>query len=90
MPNLIPNLSIITLNINSLIKDKVALKNNLCCVKEIHFSTSLAVQWLRTHLPKQATWVGCMLQKDSTCCEANKPTHNNYRVHTLESSSHSY
>ena len=55
----------------------MALKNNLCCVKEIHFSTSLAVQWLRTHLPKQATWVGCMLQKDSTCCEANKPTHNN-------------
>ena len=29
MPNLIPNLSIITLNINGLIKDKTALKKQL-------------------------------------------------------------
>ena len=35
--------------------------------------TSLAVQWLKTHLPMEGTWVRFLVQEDSTCCRATKP-----------------
>ena len=35
--------------------------------------TSLVIQWLRIHLPKQGTWVQSLVREDSTCCGATKP-----------------
>ena len=32
------------------------------------------VQWLRTHLPMQGTQVRSLVQEDSACCGATKPT----------------
>ena len=37
--------------------------------------TSLAVQWLRVHLPVQGTQVRYLLQEDSICCGAANPVH---------------
>jgi len=36
--------------------------------------TSLAVQWLRLHLPMQGIWVPSLV-KDPTCLLAKKPKH---------------
>ena len=47
---------------------------------------SLAVQWLRICLAMQGTWIRSLVQEDSTCCGAAKPTHHNYWACTLEPS----
>ena len=39
---------------------------------------SLVVQWLRIHLPMQATWVRALVWEDPTCCGATKPVRRNY------------
>ena len=36
--------------------------------------TSLAVQWLKIHLPMQETWVQTLVREDPT----TKPVHQNY------------
>ena len=40
--------------------------------------TSLVVQWLGIHLPRQGTRVRALVQEDPTCCGATKPVHHNY------------
>ena len=40
--------------------------------------TSLVVQWLRIHLPMQATQVPALVQEDPTCHGATKPVRHNY------------
>ena len=35
--------------------------------------TSLVIQWLRTCLPKQGTWIWSLVQEDFTCSGATKP-----------------
>ena len=40
--------------------------------------TSLVVQWLRIDIAMQGTWVGSLVQEDSTCCGMTKPLHHNY------------
>ena len=40
--------------------------------------TSLVVQWLGIHLAMQRKWVRSLVQEDSTCCRATKPTRHNY------------
>ena len=49
-----------------------------------HQQTSLVVQWLKIHLPMQETWVQSLVQEDSTCHTAAKPTHHSYRACALE------
>ena len=39
--------------------------------------TSLVVQWLRTHLLMQGTWVWSLILEDPTCHGATKPVHDN-------------
>ena len=39
---------------------------------------SLVVQWLRTHLPVQETWVRSLVWEDPTCRGATKPVRHNY------------
>ena len=34
---------------------------------------SLVVQWLRTHLPMQGTWVRSLVREDPMCHGATKP-----------------
>ena len=51
---------------------------------------SLVAQWLRIHLPMQATWVRALVREDPTCRGATKPMHHNYRACALEPSSHNY
>ena len=46
--------------------------------------TSLAVQWLRIHLPMQGTWIWSLVQEDSTCCRATKPMRRNYWAHVSQ------
>ena len=40
--------------------------------------TSLLIQWLRIHQPRQGTWVQSLFWEDSTCCGAAKPMCHNY------------
>ena len=42
------------------------------------------VQWLRTCLPMQRTWVGSLVQEDLTCLGAIKPVNRNCWACTLE------
>ena len=51
--------------------------------------TSLVVQWLRTHLPMQGTWVQALVWEDPTCCGATKPMRHSYWACALEPTSHS-
>ena len=46
--------------------------------------TSLVTQWMRICLLLQGTWVQSLVQEDPTSSGATKPTHHNYRAHTLE------
>ena len=47
--------------------------------------TSLVIQWLRIHLPKQGTWVQSLVREDSTCLATTKPVcHNHQRPGTME------
>ena len=39
---------------------------------------SLVVQWLRTRLPMQGTWVRYLVWEDPTRRRATKPVHHNY------------
>ena len=39
---------------------------------------SLVAQWLRIHLPMQATRVRALVREDPTCCRATKPVPHNY------------
>ena len=39
------------------------------------------VQWLRTHLPRQGTWVWSLDQEDPTCLGATKSMCHSYRAH---------
>ena len=59
-------------------------------VKNVGEGASLAVQWLRIHLPMQGTWVQALVQEDPTCRRATKPMHHNYWACTLEPTSHNY
>ena len=43
-------------------------------ILKLQTGTSLVVQWLRICLPRQGTWVRSLVQEDSTCCGATKPT----------------
>ena len=52
--------------------------------------TSLVAQWLRIHLPMQATWVRSLVQEDPTCRGATKPVRHNYWACALEPTSHNY
>ena len=45
---------------------------------KIQNRTSLVVQWLRIHLPMQATWVQALVLEDLTCRGATKPVCHNY------------
>ena len=40
--------------------------------------TSLVAQWLRIHLPMQATQVQSLVREDPTCRGATKPMRHNY------------
>ena len=51
---------------------------------------SLVAQWLRIHLPMQATWVQALVWEDPTCCRATKSVHHNYWACALEPVSHNY
>ena len=64
------------------------------CIK-LHFKkrslqTSLAVQWLRIHLPTQGTWVQSLVRENSICCGATKPMLHNYWARSPEPRSHDY
>ena len=52
--------------------------------------TSLVVQWLRTRLPMQGTWVRALVQEDPTCRRATKPVRHSYWACALEPVSHNY
>ena len=41
-------------------------------------------QWLRICLPMQGTWVQSLVQEDSTCLRATKPTRHNGSLRALE------
>ena len=56
----------------------------------LKLQTSLVVQWIRIHLPRQGTWVLSLVLEDSTCLRATKSTCHNYRTHTLEPVIHNY
>ena len=43
--------------------------------------TSLVVQWLRSHVSVQATWIWTLVEGNSTCCGATKPACHNYWAH---------
>ena len=47
-------------------------------LKAYKCGTSLKVQWLRIHLPRQETQVGSLIQEDSTNCGTTKPKSHNY------------
>ena len=47
-------------------------------IKTVWDWTSLVVQWLRIHLPRQETRIQSLVWEDSTCCGANKPVGHNY------------
>ena len=47
----------------------------------LKFRTSLVVQWLRIHLPKQGTQVWSMFREDPTCSGATKPMHHSCWAH---------
>ena len=49
--------------------------------------TSLGVQWLRTHLPRQGTGIQSLAQKDSTYHRATELAHNS-EAHALYSQGH--
>ena len=56
----------------------------------IEIGTSLVVQWLRIHLPKQGTQVRALVWEDPTCHGATKPVHHNYWACALKPASHIY
>ena len=45
---------------------------------------SLAVQWLRIHLPMHRSWVSSLVQEDPTWQGKSKPMCHNYWAHTIE------
>ena len=47
--------------------------------------TLLVVQWLRSHLPMQGTWIGSLVQEDPTCHRATNPTCHNCWAHVPRS-----
>ena len=47
-------------------------------IKTVWYWTSLVVQWLRIHLPRQEAWIQSLVWEDSTCCGADKPMHHSY------------
>ena len=52
------------------------------CIKYyFHWGTCLLVQWLRSRLPMQGTWVRSWVRKDPTCCGATEPMHHNCWAH---------
>ena len=51
---------------------------------------SLAVQWVRIHLPMQGTQVWPLAGEESTSCRATKATCHNHRVRALGPASHNY
>ena len=55
-----------------------------------NYGTPLVVQWLRTCLPVQGTWVQAPVQEDPTCHGATKPLRHNYWAWVLEPASHNY
>ena len=66
-------------------KDKLQryLLRKLWDCRHIHIKkhiswTTLAVQWLRIHLPMQGIWVRSLVWEDSTCLGASKAMHCNY------------
>ena len=54
------------------------------CVPKAQWGTSLVIQWYRTCLPMQRTWVWSLVRGDSTYHRATKPEHHNYWAHPLE------
>ena len=52
--------------------------------------TCLVAQWLRTHLPRQGTWVQSLVWEDPTCRRATKPVHYNYWACALEPKHHNH
>ena len=53
--------------------------------KRASWETSLAVQWLRIHLPMKESQVRSLIQEDLTCCSATKPVSHRYWAHALQS-----
>ena len=51
---------------------------------------SLVVQWLRTCLPMQGTWVRALVREDPTCCGAAGPLCHSCWAWALEPMSHNY
>ena len=47
-------------------------------LKILKIGTSLVAQWLKIHLPMQATHVRALVQGDTICCGATKPMCHNY------------
>ena len=55
------------------------------CKLEVDFTrTSLVVQWIRIRLSVQGAWVWPLVQEDSTCQGATKPTGHNNRASALQ------
>ena len=54
------------------------------CSSNIHWQTSLVVQWLRISLLMQGTRVQSLAQEDSTCLGATKPMCRNYSACMLQ------
>ena len=56
--------------------------------QEYTLGTSLVVQWLRSQLPMQGTWVPSLVQDDPTCHGATKPVGHKWshmpRTHGLQ------
>ena len=50
----------------------------------LKLQTSLVVQWIRIHLPRQGTWVLSLVLEDFTCLRATKSMCHNYWTHTVE------
>ena len=44
-----------------------------CLIHKKKNCTSGVVQWLKTHLPMEETWVRSLVQEDSACCRETKP-----------------
>ena len=86
-PRHFPNKLHIGEHIRSIICKMITERSNL----KYHISgTLLVVQWLRICQQMQATWVRSLVQEDTTCCRAVKPTHHHYWAVSLEPASCSY
>ena len=70
--------SLISLSESLLLVYRSATLVRMATVKKSISKVSLTVQWLRTCLPRQGTWVQSLTQEDPMWCRATKPIRHNY------------